>query len=645
MPPAADVPAGAPLPGSNLQQAAMGAILAALVVMGLYFGRPVLVPIALSVLLAFALGPVVGLLRRLWLGRVLSVLLSVVFAVAVIGLLGTFIGGQFAGLAAALPQYQTNVVNKIQSIQGQAAHSSFVQKTSNVVKNITHQITGDQNSPAAQLARRASSGKPIPVVIEDAATDAPIAIAETLIGPLLEPLATLAIVIVFVIFILLQKDDLRDRFIRLAGSRDLTRTSVAMDEAAERLSRYLLLQTTVNTIFGTVIAFSLWMIGVPNPFLWGLMAGLFRYVPYVGVPLAALFPIVLSVAVDPGWAMTVQALVLFSVAELITGQFIEPFLYGRHMGLSAIAVVMAAAFWTWVWGPVGLLLSTPLTMCLVVIGRHAPPLAFLDILLGDSPALAQEESFYLRMLEGDPDEAANQADAYLSDHTLEQYYDSVAIRALVMAQHDAERGLLDHATRVNIKTTIEGLAENLSDHTDHDRKGEEIEHSEAAVSVSWQGEPVLCVAGRGSLDEAAGALLMSLLHHRGIGARLVTAEEASPQNIHALKVDGVRMFCVSYLEPGNYQAARYLVRRLKKRLPGAIPMAGYWGMHHNDTDYLNAIEATECDLVMMTLSEAVERIVAMARDGGPPQPAVHARHGKHGEPHPNPQAPKSPIAV
>ena len=644
LPGAAERPATAPLPGVSLQQAAMGALLAALVVAGIYFARPIMVPIALAILLAFALGPVVGLLRRLYLGRILSVLLAVVFAVAVIAGFSTFIGSQFASLVGQLPHYQTNVVNKIQLLRGQAVNSLFVQRTSNAVKNITHQITGDNGNNESRLLRR--SGQPIPVVIANPSNDEPVAIAESLIGPLLEPLATLAIVIVFVIFILLQKDDLRDRFIRLAGSRDLTRTSVAMDEAAERLSRYLLLQTLVNTVFGTVVAFALWTIGVPNPFLWGLMAGLFRFVPYVGVPLAALFPILLSIAVAPGWAMTIQTFAMFCVVEMITGQFIEPFLYGRHMGLSAVAVVMSAVFWTWVWGPVGLLLSTPLTMCLVVVGRHAPPLAFLDILLGDSPPLAQEESFYLRMLEGDPDEAANQADAYLADHTLEQYYDNVAIKALALAQHDADRGSLPHQTRVNIKATVEGLAENLSDHSDHDGNGHETSHDKPAIAAGWQGEPVLCVAGRGSLDEAAGALLMSLLHHRGIGARMATAEEASPHNVQNLNVDNVKLFCVSYLEPGNYQAARYLVRRLKKRMPNAIPMAGYWGMQHDDTGYLNAVEATECDLVMMTLSEAVDRIVAMAREGGAPQAAQHARHRKHEHGGDAPNAPpKNPIVV
>jgi predicted PurR-regulated permease PerM len=403
---------------SGLQEAASAAVVAAVLVAAVYFGRPLLVPLALSILLAFALAPVAEFLRRLKLGRITAVILTVTLAVLLISGVAAFIGTQLAWLAQSLPQYQQNMVAKIQLVEGSAANNGIVQSAINLFNNMSDQIANvphDENS--SQLESKTTSQRTdpaVPVVIRNPAPS-PIEVIQNVGGPLLEPLANLAIIIIFVIFILLQKEDLRDRFIMLAGARDLQRTTTALDDGAERLSRYLLLQTAVNTTFGTAIGLGLWAIGVPNPALWGLIAAIFRFVPYVGVPIAALLPIALAFAVDPGWSKLLWTLGLFSLLEAITGQAVEPWLYGRNMGLSAIAVVMAAGFWTFVWGPVGLLLSTPLTMCLVVIGRHVDQLRFLDVMLGDRPPMAPEESFYLRMMAGNPDEAAEQADVFLQD--------------------------------------------------------------------------------------------------------------------------------------------------------------------------------------------------------------------------------------
>ncbi len=593
-------------PPPELQTIFMGAVLAALVVAGLYFGQPVLVPVALAILLSLALGPLVTLLQRLHLGHVPSVLLGILFAVAVIVALGTFIGSQFAGLVSELPHYQTNLTAKIRSIEGTARNSTVVQRASSTVQNIAHQILNSEQSTATRtgLSRRAQ--KPIPVVISQPNPE-PLAILQAIAGPLLEPFGTLAIVIVFAGFFLLQKDDLRDRFIRLAGSRDLQRATHLVNEGAERLSRYLMLQTAVNACFGIVIGAGLWLIGVPLPGLWGLIAAIMRFVPYVGVPIAALLPILLSLAVDSGWSMVAWTILLFAIVEPITGQMIEPPLYGRNMGMSAVAVVLAATFWTWIWGPVGLLLSTPLTMCLVVLGRHTPQLQFLDIMLGDRPPLTRDESFYLRMLAGDPDEAANRAEAFLKKHSLAEYYDQVVMKALALAQRDVNRGTLDKAECERIHTMILGLIENLAER----EEAQPVRDSELAAS--WRNRPVLCVAGRGPLDEAAAALFADLLKNAGIGARAVSADQASPANINNLDLQGVEAICVSYLEPGNFKSARYLVRRLHKRAPHAVAIAGYWGLPGDATRYLDSIEATECELVVTTLSEAMLAIQNLAR--------------------------------
>ncbi len=600
----------------------MSAVVAAIVVAAIYFGRAILMPLAVAILVAFALSPLVGLFRRWHLGRVPSVLVSVLFAVVIMVGLGTFIGSQVAKLAVGLPHYQTNLTKKIQSIKGTAAGNSFIRSATTMLRNIGNEITGQQETarPAPRALPEAEP-EPIPVEIRKPQTT-PLEIIENVISPLLEPLAWIAIVIVFVGFILLQKDDLRDRFIRLAGYQDLQRTTLALDDAADRLSHYLFSQTAINAGFGLVIAGGLWLIGIPNPGLWGLVAGLLRYVPYVGVPIAATFPMALAFAIDPGWSKVLWTAALFFTCEPITGQLIEPFVYGRNMGMSAVAVVVAAVFWTWLWGPIGLLLSTPLTMCLVVMGRHVEPLKFLDVLLGDRPPLALEESLYLRMLAGDPDTAAQDAEAFLRSNSLVQYFDDVAIKALALAQRDADRGVLNRERLAHIRDTVEALIENLADHEEVPAgigAGEKKQrHStrpleETELKEHWHQRPILCVAGRSALDEAAGALLAHLLEKHGIGARIVSAEDVSPANLARFEHGGVQVICVSYLDPGNYKNARYLLRRLKKRMPQAHPIAGFWGFAQSDSHYLDSLEAMEMDDIVTSLHQAVQRITFLAR--------------------------------
>ncbi|MBS0469583.1 MAG: AI-2E family transporter [Proteobacteria bacterium] len=602
----------APSGDTGLRDAAYAAVIAAVVVALVYFGRPLLVPLALSILMAFALAPVVEFLRRLRVGRIAGVILTVSLAVLLISGIATFIGTQIAWLAVGLPQYQHNIVHKVQSVEGTATNNGLVQGAIKMFNNLSEQIAQAPSEPSnAQLQSKSSAQRTadaVPVVIQKP-PPGPIELIENFAGPVLEPLANLTVVIIFVIFILLQKEDLRDRFIMLAGARDLQRTTLAIDDGAERLSRYLLLQTAVNAIFGTLVGLGLWAIGVPNPALWGLISGMFRYVPYIGVPIAALLPVALALAVDPGWSMMVWTLVLYVGLESVTGQAIEPWLYGRNMGLSALAVVVAAGFWTFVWGPVGLLLSTPLTMCLVVLGRHVDQLRFLDVMLGDAPPMAPEESFYLRMMAGDPDEATEQAEVYLEEHSLPVYFDDVAVRGLALAQLDVNRGALTEDGCKRIVTTVEGFIDNLTVNEDPEARAASI--SNAPVPSDWQRKPVLCVAGRSLLDHAAASLLAHLLERQGIGARLATFEEVSPLSISDLETDGVRVVCVSYLEPGNPKNARYLARRLRKRLPGLPLIAGFWSAIEDDTHYLDSFEATECDFLANNLRQAVDQVIAI----------------------------------
>jgi predicted PurR-regulated permease PerM len=605
----------------SLTQKFMTVVICAVVVVGLYFGRPVLMPLALAVLMSFALAPLVSVLRHVRLGHVPSVLLSLCVALVLIAGIGTFVGSQLAGLARDLPSYQNNISRKIVSLRG-TADGGTISRLNRTIEALGAQIGGGRDLPTTVPAGGATQDTPVPVVIQRE-SEAPWALAQDILGPLVEPLGMVALVLVFVGFILLQKDDLRDRFVRLAGSGDMQRTTVALDEAASRLARYLFLQTAINACFGIIIGVGLWLIGIPNAGLWGLIGMLFRFVPYVGVPLAFLIPAVLAVAVDPGWSMLAWVMALFGGVEAIIGQAVEPFVYGRSMGLSAVAVVVAAVFWTWLWGPVGLLLSTPLTMCFVVLGRHIEGLKFLDVMLGDQPALAMDESLYLRMLADDPDDATQDAEEFLREHSLTAYYDEVAARALILAQADVNRGVLDPLRQTRIRDTIKGLIANLSDREDPGafRALDEL-------PPSWRKSPVMCIAGRGPLDEAAAMLLVDMLAKYGVGAQVVTSDQTSAAQIDGLNVEGVCVTCVSYLEPGTYKNARYQVRRLRKHMPEVPVVALFWGIGGDHSRYLDGVEATESDVVTTGLKETVQHVLAFARRAAnPPKPVRENEQG------------------
>jgi predicted PurR-regulated permease PerM len=600
---------------------------AVVVIAGLYLGRTVLIPITLAVLLSFLLAPIVNLLRRIHLGRVPSALIAVILALGIILALGGLIGTQIAGLAQLVPQYASTIRDKIDTVQG------FATSRMNLV--MRRLDTSATPKPAPQTSR---SADPKPVQVEVHEPDpTPIQIAERIVAPIVDPLSTTAIVLVVAIFVLLQREDLRDRLIRLFGSSDLHRTTVAMNDAARRLSRYFLIQLAINTAFGLVTGCGLALIGVPSPLLWGIVGLLLRFVPYIGAPLAALLPLALAAAVSPGWTMLLWTAGLYACTEAIMGQVVEPLLYGRSTGLSPFSVVVSATFWTWLWGPIGLILSTPLTLCLVVLGRHVERLEFLDVILGDRPALTPVESFYQRMLAGDPDEAGGQAEVLLRDRPLSSYYDEVALKGLQLAANDAARGVLTEAQLERIKTSMQDLIDDLDDHDDKEPDPNDAAEAAATsptrseqdvpkhpapgkvvaetLSPAWRGAaPVLCIAGRGPLDEAAASMLAQLLHKSGLTARVLPYEAASRLHIHTLQGDGVAMVCLCYLELGGTPShLRYMLRRLRQRLPDARLLVGLWPAEQVilTDDRLRA--AVGADVYTSSLREAVEACLEAAR--------------------------------
>ncbi|MFM0736080.1 AI-2E family transporter [Paraburkholderia xenovorans] len=611
------------------------------VVACLYFARAVLIPITLAILLSFLVAPLANSLARLRLGHVASVFAAVAISISVIGLLGAVIATQLTDLAAGMPRYQATIERKMD-----AAHSLTVAKLNRLAGAAGQAfqratVEPPQPQPSRNTASATTSNErapdAVPVEVREP-VPTPFELARRVLSPAISPLETAFIVFVVMVVILLQRDDLRDRAIRLFGSRDLHRTTTVMDEAARRLSRYFVSQLGLNAGVGVVIGAGLFFVGVPSPLLWGILAALLRLVPYVGIWISATLATALAAAVSPGWSMAIWSLALFATIELVVGQIVEPLLYGRSTGLSPFSVVVAAIFWSWIWGPIGLILSTPLTLCLLVLGRHVRRLEFLDVLLGDQPALTPIENFYQRALAGDPDEAIEQAEMLLRERSLSAYYDEVALKGLQLAANDVVRGSVTSAQLARIEATTNDLVDGLDGYEDRAPQPEVAEENWSAVGPAASlspdadqtaaavahaaadphaptehaernhiaGNRVLCIPGRGPLDALATTILLQVLGKHGFDARALPHEAASRASIDSLEADDVGIVCIFYLQiDGIPSHLRYLVKRLRARLPRAAIVVGLWAAEDTDkwsTDLQSAIGA---EVYASTLQEVV----------------------------------------
>jgi len=572
-----------------------GVAVGTLVIAALYFGQEVLIPITLAVMLSFVLSPVVNFLQRLRLWRAPAIILTVLATLGVLGLVGTLIGSQAAPLTANAPQYAKTIEAKVQGVRGFAvARLASITKELGSGKRVTPQPTA---SPTGSSALTVATGQrqPIPVeVVEQGAS--PFTIARTVLQPILGPLETTVLVLIVAIFVLMQKEDLRDRFIRMFGSSDLHRTTRALDDAGKRLSKYFLSQLAVNACFGLVVGLGLWAIGIPSPAMWGVLAGLLRFVPYIGSFLAALAPAALGAAVDPGWSMAIEVVALILVVELLAGYMVEPLLYGHSTGLSPVSVIVSAIFWAWLWGPIGLIMSTPLTLCLVVMGRHVKSLEFFDVLLGDRPALTPVEGFYQRILANNPDEALAQAEGLLADRSLTDYYDGVVLPGLKLAVEDAARGTIDAAGAAKMTQSMLSVINDLTP-------------TSTLSNPVLPAQHVLCVAGHDAFDNAVTAMLAQLLQQRGVDARRIPNDAVSREAIDTLNVADVDVIAISYLEvTGSPARLRYLVRRLRLRAPAAKIVVGLWPQGEaalSDRDIQHMLGA---DNYVGSLARAVEQI-------------------------------------
>ena len=656
--PGAGPPAGLSVPGIPATAAEM-AIVGFIIIVGLYFGQVVFVPLALAVILSFVLAPAVRLLKRGGLPNSPAVVLVVMFAFALIFGVGALITQQVSSLAQDLPRYQITLKDKVAALRdATSGGGGTFKQASDALKDLQEQLEAPTKSAAPPVSvtvtplpgplqnggtANGTKGRPIAVEVHTPAPT-PLDQLQSIIGIILHPLATTGATLLFVLFLLMQREDVRDRAIRLLGSHDLEKSTTAMDDAGARLSRYFLAMTGINAAFGIVIGVGLWMIGVPSPVLWGVLAMLMRFVPFIGAFIAAAFPLVLAAAVDPGWGMFLWTLALYLIAEPIMGSLIEPIVQGQRTGLSPLAVLLSAAFWTLLWGPIGLLLAIPLTVVLVVLGRHVDRLEFLNVILGDTPPLSPAERFYQRMLAGDPAEVVEQAEKFIKERPLVDYYDEVVVEGLRLAQIDSDRGTLEASRLDDIRDTSDVVIDALADHDivpkpkkrpipdlgdseekdaaaaadeEHDEEDErEIsEPTQIALADAWkQPNAVLCVASRTALDETVALALARLLEKYGIGTKVIDAQRLRHGTLAPEDREGVQLICVSALDVRERSAhTRFLVRRLKRSAPDTPVLGGFWQMDIEAAADASIIDSVAVDAAATTLREAIRYCLDTAR--------------------------------
>ncbi|MDR7033391.1 AI-2E family transporter [Mesorhizobium sp. BE184] len=587
----------------------------------LYLAKDVLLPFAIALLLTFALAPIVSRLRKWSVPKVVAVILTVMITFLVIAAFAFLVATQVSNLAQNIPTYQANIVEKVRSLKEMGAGGGLVERLTYMVERV-----GKELQAGTQQSTTIPGPQPLPVEI--IYRESPLDILRNIVVPLISPFATAGLIVVVVIFMLLEREGLRDRFIRLAGYGDLHKTTEALQDAGKRVGRYLLMQLLINTIYAVPIALGLWLLNIPNAMLWGLLTLVLRFVPYIGPAIGMILPMLLTVAVSPGWAPLLWTVGLFIAMELISNNVLEPWLYGSQTGLSPLAIIIAAIFWAWLWGPLGLVLSTPLTVCLVVLGRHVSQFEFLDVLLGDEPVLEPHARVYQRLLAGDPYEAADYAEDFLEDEYLVSFYDKVGLPALALAELDRQRGVMTDEQRIRFASAAQTLVQELSETADEeeeengdngdDAKAEKDEDDTPDETLpDGEGRTLLCIGGRGEIDDAAAEMVVQVLEVQGATAAAASYEAIEPDRFKDIAVKDVDTVILIYLNAASLAQARHTVRRLKRRdsklrVGLLVPMAT------DDDSHASAIteEKTNADFVVSSIAEAVR--IAFADNAAKP---------------------------
>ena len=584
----------------------------------LYWAQQVLVPIAVALLLTFVLNPVVSALERLRLGRVVSVVIATVFSFSILLSVGWIVAWQIAALANDLPQYRKNIQQKVADLR-EFKRGGALQKVEQTVEEVKKEL----NKP--ETAAREPAPRPVVVASDQRSVFWPIPLAT---GPIVERLAGAVLAIVLVIFMLIQREELRNRLIRVSGYGRLTITTKAMEEAGQKISHYLLAQLLINSGFGLAIGVILFFLGVPYALLWGFLATMLRFIPYVGPWAAALLPTALSLAYFPGWMTSLIIVGSFLAIELIINFFLEPRLYGESAGVSEIAVLVMAAFWTWLWGPVGLVLATPLTVCLVVFAKYVPEMAFVTVLLSDAPALETYVNFYQRMLANDQDEGEEIVEEYLQTHSITELCDDVFIPALSRGKSDRRRDQLSEKDQKSVHDSTRAILEDLDDRQAAAKKSPEkkLESVEPAAPPSDQVFQIFAFPADGEADEIALLALAKLLDSRRYPIDVASPNMLAAEVVALVEEKQPRLVCIGAIAPGGLVQARYLCKRIRARCADVKILVGRWNFS-GSLEYAQAsLTSVGADRVVATLSEARDQLSQLvqltADDSSLPAPKI-----------------------
>jgi predicted PurR-regulated permease PerM len=599
--------------------ALLGVVVAVVVVGTLYFARVVLIPFTLAVLITFILTPVAKLLERMHFGRMFSTLIVVVLSFIVVGAVGWTVSQQFAQVMNQLPDYRSNIHAKLEALH--LSKSTALNNASDTMNEISKDLAAPPaGSSASGTHSAAAPSRQRPMQVEVVKSPAlPLDSLESVLGII----GTFGIVVVLTFFMLVRRENFRNRLISLGGHRSLHVMTQAIDDATARVSRYLRLQLLVNICYGALIGTCLHFIGIPGALLWGVLVGLLRFLPYIGPPIGGILPLLLSFAIFDGWIKPLETFGLFVVTEILVSNFVEPALYGAYTGLSSMAILLAAIFWTAIWGPIGLVLSTPLTVCLVVIGRHVPRLRFLNVLLGDEPVLTADARYYQRLLAMDHEEAKRVLENFLKKKPLEDLYDSVLIPALSLAERDRHHERLDKVSaEFVISNTRRIIAELFEErrHETHESSPPSREipappnqpnESESRASLPARtpiaNPKIVVVPARDAADEIVAAMLCQLLTRAGYAATCIPLGKPAEMILKSVQ-SAPDIVCISALPPYAVGHAKSVYAKLCAQLPQTGVLLGVWN-YPGDLDRLAArIGLSDDHTLATTLSQALSEI-------------------------------------
>jgi predicted PurR-regulated permease PerM len=567
-----------------------------LVIASLYWAKAVLIPLALALMLTFLLQPVVAALHRRGLGRTPAAVLVVMLLGLVLGAVGGVVIMQFSSLAAELPSYQDNLKHKIDDLQN-VSKGGVLEKIQETIAELTRKF--EHNPPSTTASQE-------PVAVQTSGFS-----LVSYVPSLLGFLADAGLVLVLLLFILIAHDDLRDRLFRLIGYARLTDTTKAFDEAGQRISRSLLMQAIVNGTYGCAVGLGLFCFGLPYAMLWGLLAAVWRFIPYVGPALAALLPIALSLAVFAGWVKPLLVGGLFVLLELVTNMILEPLLYGRSAGVSQVALLMAFAFWTWLWGPVGLLLATPLTVCLGVLGKYVPHLTFLDVLLSDE-LVPELNRYYQRLVARDQDGAVEIVEDLLETQTLTDVYDAVLLPALYYTEQDQRRDNLTAEEARFIYQSTSELVDNLgASQTATSTVAVAVVPEEDAAAALPPKVRILACPAHDEADAVALQMLQHVLDPRRFAVECTKTTLLTAEVLSLVEQAAPALVCIGLVPPGGFAQTRYLCKRLRARFPTLPIVVGCWGGPKDEAEHLARLRLDSIAHTSTTLLETRNQIMQL----------------------------------